>query len=71
MFVDLVSDEITVELTKQFGDRFVTRVRFSAATIATWWAIVNSGVPFSSYVPTLVIDPRQRRSARNYGATNH
>ncbi|HJX90778.1 MAG TPA: carboxypeptidase regulatory-like domain-containing protein [Pyrinomonadaceae bacterium] len=52
-----LSDEITVELTKQFGDRFVTRVRFFRRDDRRLVGIVNSGVPFSSYVPTLVIDP--------------
>jgi len=52
-----LNDEITVELTKQFGDRFVTRVRFFRRDDRHLVGIVNSGVPFSSYVPTLVIDP--------------
>ena len=52
-----LTDEITVEVTKQFGDRFVTRVRLFRRDDRHLVAIINSGVPFSSYVPTLVIDP--------------
>lgn len=52
-----LNDEITAEVTKQFGDRFVTRVRLFRRDDRHLVAIVNSGVPFSSYVPTLVIDP--------------
>ena len=51
------TDEITVELTKQFGDRFVSRVRFFRRDDRHLVAVVNAGVPFSSYVPTLVTDP--------------
>jgi hypothetical protein len=51
------TDEITVEVTKQIGDRFVTHVRFFRRDDRHLVAIVNSGVPFSSYLPTLVIDP--------------
>jgi hypothetical protein len=52
-----LNDEITLELTKQFGDRFVTHVRFFRRDDRHLVGIVNSGVLFSSYVPTLVIDP--------------
>jgi hypothetical protein len=52
-----VTDEITAGLEKQFGDRFVARVRFFRRDDHHLVAIVNSGVPFSNYTPTLVIDP--------------
>lgn len=52
-----LTDEITVEVTKQFGGRLVTRVRFFRGDDRHLVAILNSGVPFSSYVPSLVIDP--------------
>ena len=52
-----LTDEITVEVTKQFGDRFVARVRFFRRDDRHLVAIVNAGVPFSSYVPSPVIDP--------------
>jgi hypothetical protein len=52
-----VTDEITVEVTKQFGGHLVTRVRFFRRDDRHLVAILNSGVPFSSYVPSLVIDP--------------
>jgi Carboxypeptidase regulatory-like domain len=52
-----LTDEITVEVTKQFGGRFVTRARFFRRDDRHLVAIVNVGVPFSSYVPSLVIDP--------------
>jgi hypothetical protein len=51
------TDEITVEVSKQFGDRFVARVRFFHRDDRHLVGMVNAGVPFSSYVPTLVIDP--------------
>jgi hypothetical protein len=50
-------DEITLEVSKQFGGRFVTRARFFRRDDRHLVAIVNAGVPFSSYVPSLVIDP--------------
>ena len=46
-----------MEVTKQVGDRFVAHVRFFRRDDRYLVAIVNSGVPFSSYVPTPVIDP--------------
>ena len=52
-----VTDEITVEVTKQFGGRLVTRVRFFRRDDRHLVAILNSGVPFSSYVASPVIDP--------------
>jgi len=52
-----LADEITVEVTKQFGNHFISRVRLFRRDDHHVVAIVNSGVPFSSYVPTLVIDP--------------
>jgi len=52
-----LTDEITVEVTKQVRDHFVTHIRFFRRDDRHLVAIVNSGVPFSSYVPTLVIDP--------------
>jgi hypothetical protein len=52
-----VADEITVEVTKQFGGRFVTRVRFFRRDDRHLVAMLNSGVSFSSYLPSLVIDP--------------
>ena len=51
------TDEITVEVTQQFGDRFVTRFRFFRRDDRHLVAVVNTGVPFSNYVPTLVTDP--------------
>jgi len=51
------TDEITVGMAKQFGERFVARVRFFRRDDRHLVAIVNAGVPFSSYLPTLVIDP--------------
>jgi hypothetical protein len=51
------ADEITAEVSKQFGERFVARVRFFRRDDHHLIAVINSGVPFSSYVPTLVIDP--------------
>jgi hypothetical protein len=51
------ADEITVEVTKQFGDSLVARVRFFRRDDRHLVAIVNSGIPFSSYVPSPVIDP--------------
>jgi hypothetical protein len=44
-------------MTKQFGERFVAQVRFFRRDDRHLIAIANTGVPFSSYVPTLVIDP--------------
>ena len=52
-----LTDEITVGLEKQFGDRFVARVHFYRRDDRHLVAIVNSGVPFSNYTPTLVTDP--------------
>jgi len=52
-----LADEITLEVTKQFGEHFVTRVRFFRRDDRHLVGIVNAGVPFSSYVPSLVIDP--------------
>ena len=51
------TDEITVGMAKQFGERFVAQVRFFRRDDRHLIAIANAGVPFSSYVPTLVIDP--------------
>ena len=50
-------DEITAEVTKQFGEHFVTRVRFFRRDDRHLVGIVNAGVPFSSYVSSAVIDP--------------
>src|SRR5215813_3953690 len=50
-------DEVTLGVTRQFGQRFVTHVRFFRRDDRHLVGIVNSGVPFSSYVPSLVIDP--------------
>jgi len=52
-----VTDEITMEVTRQFGGRLVTRARFFRRDDRHLVAILNSGVPFSNYVPSLVIDP--------------
>ncbi|HZE73001.1 MAG TPA: carboxypeptidase regulatory-like domain-containing protein [Pyrinomonadaceae bacterium] len=52
-----LADEITVEVTKQFRGRFVTHVRFFRRDDRHLVGIVNAGVPFLSYVPSLVIDP--------------
>ena len=51
------TDEITVEVVKQFGERFVARVRFFRRDDHRLIAVTNPGVPLSSYVSTLVIDP--------------
>ncbi len=50
-------DEIIVEVSKQFGERFVASVRFFRQDDHHQIAVTNTGVPFSSYIPTLVIDP--------------
>jgi hypothetical protein len=52
-----LTDEITVELTNQFGRHFVTKVRFFRRDDRHLVGVVNAGVPFSSYAPELVIDP--------------
>ena len=52
-----VTDEITAVLEKQFGQRLVATVRFFRRDDRHLVEIVNTGVPFSSYIPTLVIDP--------------
>jgi hypothetical protein len=46
-----------VEVSKRFGERFVARVRFFRRDDRHLIAVANAGVPFSSYVPTSVIDP--------------
>ena len=51
------TDEITAEVTKQVGDRFVVRVRFFRRDDHHLIAVTNAGVPLSSYVATLVMDP--------------
>jgi hypothetical protein len=51
------ANEITVEVEKRFGERFVARVRFFRRDDHHLIAVTNAGVPFSSYVPTSVIDP--------------
>src|SRR5215813_8271979 len=51
------TDEITAELSKHFGDRLVLHVRFFRRDDRHLVGVVNAGVPFSSYAPTLVIDP--------------
>ena len=56
------TDEITVEVTQRFGDRFVTRFRFFRRDDRHLVAVVNAGVPFSNYVPTLVTDPATTES---------
>src|SRR5262249_6231196 len=52
-----VADEITAEVTRQLGEHFVVRARFFRRDDRHLVAVVNSGVPFANYVPTLVIDP--------------
>lgn len=52
-----VTDEITAEVTKEVGDHFVIQVRFFRRDDRHLVAIVNSGVPFSSYDPTIEVDP--------------
>ena len=52
-----VTDEIAVVLEKQFGRRFVASVRFYRRDDRRLVEVVNAGVPSSSYIPTLVIDP--------------
>jgi hypothetical protein len=51
------TDEITVEVAKQFGERFVACVRFFRRDDHHLIAVTNPGVPLSSYIPTFVIDP--------------
>src|SRR5262249_7374388 len=52
-----VTDEISAEVAKQFGDRFVVRVRFFRRDDRHLVGVVNAGVPLTSYTPTVVIDP--------------
>jgi hypothetical protein len=51
------TDEVTVGLEQQFGRRFQARIRFFRRHDEHLVEIVNAGVPLSSYVPTIVIDP--------------
>jgi carboxypeptidase family protein len=52
-----LTDEISAEVTKEIGKHFIAGVRFFRRDDRRLLAIVNSGVPFSSYAPTVVIDP--------------
>src|SRR5262249_54752727 len=52
-----VTDEITAEVVKEFGNQFVARARFFRRDDRHLVGIVNAGVPATSYVPTLVLDP--------------
>jgi len=51
------TNELSLGLEQQFGRRFQARVRFFRRDDHRLVEIVNQGVPFSSYIPTLVIDP--------------
>jgi hypothetical protein len=52
-----LADEISAEVTKEIGEHFMVGVRFFRRDDRRLLAVVNSGVPFSRYVPTVVIDP--------------
>jgi hypothetical protein len=51
------TDEISVGLEQQFGRHFEVCVRFFRRDSRRLIELVNSGVPFSSYIPTPVTDP--------------
>jgi Carboxypeptidase regulatory-like domain len=51
------TNEVSLGLEEQFGRLFQARVRFFRRDDHRLIEIVNTGVPFSSYIPTLVIDP--------------
>jgi hypothetical protein len=52
-----VANEINAEVSKEIGEHFIVRVRFFRRDDRRLLAVLNSGVPFSSYVPTVVLDP--------------
>jgi len=52
------TDEITMEVAKQFGERFVACVRFFRRDDHHLIAVTNPGVSVSSYIPTLPIQTR-------------
>ena len=51
------TDEVSLGLEQQFGRRFQARVRFFRRDQHRPIEIVNTGIPPSSYIPTLVVDP--------------
>jgi hypothetical protein len=52
-----LADEISAEVEKEIRDRFVIRVRFFRRDDRHLLGVVNSGVAFSDYVPTVITDP--------------
>ena len=52
-----LADEFSAEVEREVGEHFTIRVRFFRRDDRHLLAVINSGVPFSSYVPTVVIDP--------------
>jgi hypothetical protein len=50
-------DEVSAEVEKEIGEHFIIRARFFRRDDRHLLAVINTGVPFSSYAPTVVIDP--------------
>ncbi|PWT93276.1 MAG: hypothetical protein C5B55_04805 [Blastocatellia bacterium] len=51
------TDEISVVLEKRIGERFIARAIFFRRDTRHLIEVVNTGVPFANYTPTLVRDP--------------